>query len=319
MTNKEAFDRFLERVKIKKGQFIGPDKEKTIQKKRKYYFIKCNKGHTWSARTDFLSKRWCKKCADLDSLKYDIIFCKKLAQDRGGECLSDVYLNVSKHLKWKCKKGHVWKSRLANNLDHWCKKCSYNNQYNKKDFDFLDLAKKIANDKGGKCSSTTFKNAHIKLSWICEKGHKWDASFHNVEFAKEWCPFCKKSVAQLKISNTLKEIFPEKRFEHFYNFRGFDWLRTGSNSGQEIDIFIKSKIDNFSLAVECNGEQHIKPVNFFGGADGFRNIQRLDELKRQKIKQHKNEIKYFIEIYYSSHRDVNEEKIRNILKDNKIC
>ena len=45
---------------------------------------------------------------------------------------------------------------------------------------------------------------------------------------------------------------------------------------QRIDIYIPSK----NIGIEYNGEQHYRPVDWFGGNEGFLNQQKRDERKR---------------------------------------
>ena len=47
------------------------------------------------------------------------------AHQKGGTCLSDVYVSSKAPIKFKCKEGHVWESNSSNiKLGRWCKKCS---------------------------------------------------------------------------------------------------------------------------------------------------------------------------------------------------
>ena len=35
---------------------------------------------------------------------------RELAQQKGGKCLSNKYINVDTKLRWKCGEGHIWES-----------------------------------------------------------------------------------------------------------------------------------------------------------------------------------------------------------------
>ncbi len=49
----------------------------------------------------------------------------KIAQKRGGECLSSVYINNKSHLKWKCKNGHIWHTNASTiKRGCWCPECA---------------------------------------------------------------------------------------------------------------------------------------------------------------------------------------------------
>ena len=51
---------------------------------------------------------------------------QKLAQERGGECLSTVYENSFKMLRWRCAEGHEWEATGTNikNNNSWCRECA---------------------------------------------------------------------------------------------------------------------------------------------------------------------------------------------------
>lgn len=54
------------------------------------------------------------------------------------------------------------------------------------------------------------------------------------------------------------------------------WLK-----GQRFDIWLPEH----DLAIEYNGIQHYQPVNFFGGEEGFKAVQKRDQEKRRKCKE----------------------------------
>ncbi len=247
--------------------------------------------------------------------KYKIKDAVNLALSNDGLCLSDTFVTIKHKLLWRCVRGHQWFATFDNvRCGSWCRKCNQKNQYDKKDF--LYIAKNHAIENFGKCNSEHYVSSHEKLQWECAKAHRWDASYHNVVDYGRWCPFCKKSRPQERLYCILKEIFNEATYVIFYNYRGFDWLKTSKNSYQEFDIFIKSKISSFSLAVEYNGIQHYAPVKNFGGEKTFQNILRLDKIKEDKVNQHRDDVKYFVKIpYYES---IELSNVRNLLRENNV-
>ena len=56
---------------------------------------KCKDGHTWTNSFGNIlhQKNWCKTCAGLE--KHTLEKCQAVAKDRGGECLSTTYANIS--------------------------------------------------------------------------------------------------------------------------------------------------------------------------------------------------------------------------------
>ncbi len=95
------------------------------------YKWECSKGHIWDAPAHNIiyHDSWCPPCSIYGD-KWLISDMKKIANDREGKCLSDVYVNVTTELKWECKIGHQWKSKPFNILDGcWCPDCGSNASY----------------------------------------------------------------------------------------------------------------------------------------------------------------------------------------------
>src|SRR3989344_5897152 len=57
----------------------------------------------------------------LENLKY----MHKLAEQHGGKCISNFYINRKYKLKWQCAKGHKWEAQPTNIMSgNWCPKCA---------------------------------------------------------------------------------------------------------------------------------------------------------------------------------------------------
>ncbi len=109
---------------------------------------------------------------------------RKIAQQRGGKCLSSVYIDSKTNLLWQCSEGHQWKAPPAG-VKHgsWCLYCAGKAKGTIKEM------RQIARERGGKCLSATYISRHTKLLWQCSKGHQWKAQPNSVKYGK-WCPFC---------------------------------------------------------------------------------------------------------------------------------
>lgn len=68
----------------------------------------------------------------------------------------------------------------------------------------------------------------------------------------------------------------------------FDWLKNKNNL--TIDFYLP----DFNIGIECQGEQHFIPVEYFGGDDGLKEEIFRDELKNKLCLEHNIEIVYFI-------------------------
>lgn len=83
--------------------------------------IECRNGHIiYMAFQNFKRGSRCKMC-NSDKRKHGIEKMKKLADERGGQCLSEHYVDSKTKLKWMCKQGHVFESRPTDVLKgKWC-------------------------------------------------------------------------------------------------------------------------------------------------------------------------------------------------------
>jgi hypothetical protein len=84
----------------------------------------CSQGHQWSAKPNYIQQgNWCPYCAN--NVPLTIERMRQLAQERGGRCLSRVYLGIQKKLLWQCANGHKWKAK-PNSIQQggWCAICS---------------------------------------------------------------------------------------------------------------------------------------------------------------------------------------------------
>ncbi|CAG8538737.1 17145_t:CDS:2 [Cetraspora pellucida] len=136
---------------------------------------KCKKGYTWSASLNRIKDygKWCPHCAGNIrlTLKEAII----IAEDRGGKCLSNQYINIITPLLWQCNKSHIWYASLGNikNRNTWCPQCA------KCGFKLnLGELQKTAYLRGGKCLSKNYTKSKNQYYWKCDKGHTWYTSFN---------------------------------------------------------------------------------------------------------------------------------------------
>lgn len=86
---------------------------------------------------------WCPRCAH-DRRRLTIGQMRELAASRGGECLSEQYVDQRTHLMWRCAAGHEWASSPNAMRDHWCPRCSAQRRGLG-----IDLMRKLAAARGG--------------------------------------------------------------------------------------------------------------------------------------------------------------------------
>ncbi|RHZ50107.1 hypothetical protein Glove_505g61 [Diversispora epigaea] len=109
-----------------------------------------------------------------------------IARAHNGLCLSDTYINISTSLRWKCSKDHEWDAPLGRikYRNTWCPICVGQHSFH------LEIAKKIAIDRGGLCLSIQCTAIKKLLRWRCSRGHEWSVTYNNVIHGKNWCIKC---------------------------------------------------------------------------------------------------------------------------------
>ena len=83
----------------------------------------CSKGHKWEQTPSNIISggTWCGTCWGKNP---QIDQIKKLANERGGECLSPVYLKYNRPMKWICSNGHIFSKGWSTvKGGQWCPQC----------------------------------------------------------------------------------------------------------------------------------------------------------------------------------------------------
>lgn len=125
--------------------------------------------------------------------KYTIETARKLAGERGGECLSTHCSGIKSRLRWRCACGYEWDASLDNVVHGktWCGPCAYKRMGVLARCDNLTSARALAEARGGRCLETAnFPVHNQKARWECSEGHTWSSEFHDVKTQGVWCPVC---------------------------------------------------------------------------------------------------------------------------------
>jgi hypothetical protein len=157
----------------------------------------CDKcGNKWKATYASISiGHWCPKCAIEtvrgSKIKYTINDMQKIAESRGGKCLSKIYLPSVAKIKWQCKRGHIWDAIPHNVVKKgtWCQKCAAIDSSGSSQRLTIEWFKEYAKKQGGFCLTEEYKNAKSILSLVCKHGHKWKTEARHIS-AGSWCHIC---------------------------------------------------------------------------------------------------------------------------------
>ena len=233
---------------------------------------RCAKGHEWEAApTNIRSGQWCRQCAGLAKLTLESL--QELARERGGELLSNNYVNSSEPLLWRCSRGHEWKANARNvkNNGTWCGKCAERVPLT------IQEMQALAAERGGRCLSKNYKGVFTRLLWECSEGHTWQATPDSIKRGT-WCSTCSQGHSERICRDTFEKMlgqpFPKAKP---------DWLINSRGNRMEIDGYC----EQLKIGFEYHGQQHYRFVKHFHADETSLALrQQDDDLKRTLCQEH---------------------------------
>lgn len=228
----------------------------------------------------------CPKCAG-KKLDQDL-FIQKAQQIHGDKydySKVDYHDSKSKVCIVCPKHGEFWIKPNDHLCGHGCRKC-YDEEtkarLTKPFDDFLELANKIHDGKYD-YSKAEYVNRSVPIRIICPV-HGEFMQPPNSHLKSLGCPLCNNSSLETHVAKLLKyhgiRFIPEKTF---------DWLTCDGTL--HLDFYLPEH----HIAIECQGLQHFKAVDFFGGKEGLKQTKYRDRVKKEKC-----EDKHIRMLYYSN-------------------
>jgi len=154
--------------------------------------------------------------------------CHRIAEERGGKCLSDKYVDCDSPMIWQCKEGHVWENRFIKILKgQWCKICHLNN-----------YSEDLRGRRFGRLVVEDLVEPNCREKWTCrcDCGNTHIATSGNLKKGIRSCGCINK-----KYSNYNKNITrEEKAYDRYY----FTYKSNASRKNKEFNI---SKIDFLNI------------------------------------------------------------------------
>lgn len=154
---------------------------------------------------------------------------------------------------------------------HGCQKCAIEERNNLKRIskdNFIKRSTKLHNKYDySEVDFSNYKDSQTSIVTIlCPNHGKFTQSVFN-HLQGRGCPRCTESRGERKILNYLEEN--NISYEREYKFEELGKKR--------FDFYL----ENLNICIEFDGEQHFRPVDFFGGIETFNEIVKNDSIKNQ--------------------------------------
>jgi len=208
---------------------------------------KCPMGHIHEiSYSNFKLGHRCKHCYEeirSKNLRLPFEYVKNEFESEGFTLLSDNYVNAFTKLKYRCPKGHVYKTTWAN----WSKgrRCAYCSKLARLNFDDIKDAFEAENYT---LLSTSYKR-RVKLKYICPQGHTGELTWDNWKFNGRRCFKCS-CAKQSSIWEKDVQKFVELELGIYFKPNDRNTIfNDKTNNYLELDIFFP----HLKKAIECNG------------------------------------------------------------------
>ena len=305
-------EQFIKRAKKVHGNKYDYSKTEYINSSTKVCIICPIHGEFWQRPTEHLRGRGCKKCGDLSvGIKNSRITtdefierAKKVHGDKYDYSKTE-YISPRKKICIIDKEfGEFWMMPYAHLNGQGCpsmrgEKISKANSKSKEKF--IEDAIQIHGDKYD-YSKVEYKGAFEKVCIICPKhGEFWQRPTEHLSCCG--CPICKSSHLEMEIKNWLDN----NNVEYVYQYRNKIF------GLQSLDFYLPK----YNIAIECQGEQHFRPVKYFGGIKEYNKVKKLDKIKKEICDNNNIKLIYYVAIKKYQTNSLNEihepSKIANLI------
>lgn len=249
-------------------------------------------GEFWQTPGNHLSGSKCPKCSQCFK-NTNIDFIEKAKNVHGNKYdYSKVnYINNYTKVCIICPEhGEFWQSPNHHLKGENCPYCALNKKLEKSDF--IRKSKEKHNNKYN-YSKINFINTRTKVCIICpEHGEFWQIPKNHMD--GHGCPKCasKESILEKEVINLLND----NNIEFIFQYK-IEWLKY--KYPMSLDFYIPK----YNIAIECQGEQHFKPIKYFGGHKKLEYVKKRDKIKKELCENHN------IKILYYSHKKFSDEII----------
>lgn len=281
-TLKKTTEQFIEEASIVHDGKYDYSKSDYKGKDVKVLIICPEHGEFWQTPHNHLNGAGCPKCKYKNfSEKYKDTaktFIEKARLMHGNKYDYSKVEYVDSHTKVRIicpEHGEFWQ-RPNNHIHGWgCAKCS--GMAKKTTEQFIEESKNLYPEKYT-YDKTEYVNNKTSLIITCKK-HGDFKVYPNDHLKGQECPEC----TIYKLEGDIKSMLDNEKIEYVWQYSN-EYL-----GSQRLDFYLPKH----RIAIECQGEQHFCPVEFFGGEEKYQYQKTLDIKKRNVCKSHKIDVFYY--------------------------
>jgi len=206
------------------------------------------------------------------------------------------YNGAHKKIKIICPIHGEFEQTPNNHLKgHGCPHCTYNLSNTET---FITRAKLIHNDKYD-YSKVIYIHNKSTVIIICKLHGEFKQTPDKHLNTGQGCPNCKESKGEKEV----KKILSENKILYISQYKF-------NNCKNKLKLPFDFYLPEHNICIEYHGEQHYKPINFFGGVKSFKQQQKRDKIKEDYCLN--NNIK-LIKVKYTQ-RNINRFLSRHLFK-----
>lgn len=165
-----------------------------------------------------------------------------------------------------------------------CPKCGILKRAKNQSYDnesFIEILQKVHNGKYIYTKATLNGNLHNRITITCPIHGDFEQIAQS-HLNGHGCPKCQSS----HLEEEIKSFLNDNKIE-FEQQKTFEWLKLKNH------LYLDFYLPKYNKAIECQGIQHFKPVNFFGGEECFIKTIERDDIKQKLCENNGIKIIYF--------------------------
>lgn len=274
-------DEFYKRAKERNNKLIVVGPYNGAEEKVHCICVTCG-DDVYALPGSILANHGCKKCATEGnrqrSARDPVLFRKQLSLINPDDIMIGEYVNSNTKIDMQCSKCDEIYSKYPYDLlnREKCPKCSLEWVNMMKRMSIGTLQKRLDDILPGTEAIGEYINQNTPIMVRCKEGHQWESTPKNL-LAGHGCPICRggRSSAETLVTNYLLDCDVP-----FKSPMTFDGLVGVGGKPLSYDFYLP----DYNCLIEIQGDQHIRPIQLWGGDEQFAKQQEHDKRKREYAK-----------------------------------